>query len=330
MYSKTPVFILMASLLISSGGAWAQTSTSAFNLPHDPPIINVAQAQKVADGITVIPDNRINYVPNIGIIEGKDAILVIDTGLGKENGDKVFTYAKTIAGPRKIYVTTTHFHPEHSFGVSEFKDAIFVVNRKQAQEIAEKGQPYLAMFRNFGAVEKQALKDTVIGRPSVIYEKSMTLDLGDKQVQLLEMPAHTQGDQVVYVDGVVFLGDLVENRFYPIMPDRDSNGEQWIKVLDDVLALKPAISVPGHGALGDANLIKQVRDYLVNVRDQVSAAVRAGKTQEQTIEMLSPKLKALHPDWDNSVFIPYEISVFYAEISGEQLKLPDLLLDMQK
>ncbi|WXL26262.1 MBL fold metallo-hydrolase [Ectopseudomonas mendocina] len=331
MKIKTSAAILIANLFLVSASASAQTEASAFNLPHNPPVVDVSGAKKVSEGITIIPDSkRTNYVPNIGIIEGSDAILVIDTGMGSANGGKVYTYAQKVANGRKIYVTTTHFHPEHAFGVSAFKNAVYVANRKQAKEIDEKSEAYLAMFRNFGSVEKEALKDTVIARPTVIYDNTMTIDLGGKQAELIEMPAHTQGDQVIFVDGAVFLGDLVENRFYPIMPDADAHGEKWIKVLNDVLAHKPSISVPGHGDLSDASLIKEVRDYLIDARDLVAAAVHEGKTQDQALKELTPKLKALHPDWDNSVFIPYQISVFYAEQSGKELKLPDLLKDMQK
>ncbi|MFD1050146.1 hypothetical protein ACFQ1S_33800, partial [Kibdelosporangium lantanae] len=48
---------------------------------------------EVADGVHVILDNRTPLVPNVGIILGDDAALVVDTGLGPRNGAYVLDQA---------------------------------------------------------------------------------------------------------------------------------------------------------------------------------------------------------------------------------------------
>jgi alkyl sulfatase BDS1-like metallo-beta-lactamase superfamily hydrolase len=40
---------------------------------------------KIADNVYVIPDGRVNLVPNVGIIVGDKGILVVDTGMGPRN-----------------------------------------------------------------------------------------------------------------------------------------------------------------------------------------------------------------------------------------------------
>src|SRR3569833_875703 len=58
--------------------------------------------------------------PNIGIVVGNNAVLVVDTGLGPKNGE-TNTHTKTKHTPgRKVYLTTTHFHPEHASGDAGF------------------------------------------------------------------------------------------------------------------------------------------------------------------------------------------------------------------
>jgi hypothetical protein len=47
-------------------------------------------------------------------------------------------------------------------------------------------------------------------------------------------------------------GDVIVNRFFPIMPDADANGTNWIRMLERIEQLHPAIVVPGHGEVGDA------------------------------------------------------------------------------
>src|SRR5271170_545399 len=70
-----------------------------------PPIVRPDLAHKIAPGVTIIPDPHVIAVPNIGVIEGRDAVLVVDTGLGAENGRMVYEYARKIAGDRKLYLT---------------------------------------------------------------------------------------------------------------------------------------------------------------------------------------------------------------------------------
>ncbi len=57
--------------------------------------------------------------PNIGIVVGEKATLVVNTGLGPRKGATVARVAKRLAPDNKLYLTTTHFHPEHAGGVAE-------------------------------------------------------------------------------------------------------------------------------------------------------------------------------------------------------------------
>lgn len=79
------------------------------------------------------------------------AALVVDTGLGPRNGARVLAQAGCLAGDRPLYLTTTHFHPEHGFGAQAFAGAAtFIANRAQLDELRAKGPGYLAMFSGFG------------------------------------------------------------------------------------------------------------------------------------------------------------------------------------
>lgn len=51
------------------------------------PVADAANAREVADDVFVIGDHRVWLVPNIGIVLGSEAALVIDAGLGPANGD---------------------------------------------------------------------------------------------------------------------------------------------------------------------------------------------------------------------------------------------------
>jgi glyoxylase-like metal-dependent hydrolase (beta-lactamase superfamily II) len=298
---------------------------------NDPPVVRPATLRQIAPGVSVIPDPRINYVPNIGIIEGTDAILVVDVGMGTENGRQVYDKAKQVAKGRHIYLTTTHFHPEHTTGASAFPTENYIINQAQADEIADKSQAYVDLFRSFGTVERDALEGVQVVNAGKTYSGRTQIDLGGRTVQLIETPAHSRGDQLVFEpqSRVLFTGDLIEDRFFPIMPDEDTKPSEWIAVTQTMLALQPQIVVPGHGNLGSAQMVEEVQDYLRHVRDAVYELTDQGQSQEAITRALTPKLKKLKADWDNAVFIPYQIAAFYAERTGKPLNLPDLSADLQ-
>lgn len=50
-----------------------------------PPVVS-GNSEEVADGVFVIADRRVPLVPNIGVVVGESAALVVDTGMGPGNG----------------------------------------------------------------------------------------------------------------------------------------------------------------------------------------------------------------------------------------------------
>ena len=67
------------------------------------------------------------------------AVLVVDTGMGPVNAARVLESVEDIAAGRKIYLTTTHFHPEHSYGAATFApQATILMNKSQVDDIKNK------------------------------------------------------------------------------------------------------------------------------------------------------------------------------------------------
>ena len=233
-----------------------------------PPAPDVAPEgiTEIASDVFVIPDRRVPLVPNIGIVLGRDAALVIDTGMGPVNGRKVLEVAIRLAAGRRLILTITHFHPEHGFGAQAFKGAAHITyNRAQHDELQAKGEAYLGMFRPSARAWQKRSRRTDIVSPDETYDgASTTLDLGGRQVELRTWGlAHTRGDQVVWLpdEKIVFVGDLAEERIFPIFPwfppdDADLDAARWTAILGEIEGWGPKIVVPGHGNVGGLKILR--------------------------------------------------------------------------
>ena len=284
-----------------------------------------ADPVEIAPGVHVIPDRRVPLVPNVGVVAGGERTLVIDTGMGPRNGDRALAHARSLAAGTPLTLTITHFHPEHGFGAQSFAPvAQIVYNRTQLDELQRKGDAYVTLFRGFGPAVEEALEGVALVDPNETYEGELALDLGGVDVRLQEVGGgHTLGDQVVWLPEarILFTGDLVENRFFPIFPffppdDADVSGVRWIEVLEQLEALEPETVVPGHGEVGDAGLVAAVRGYLVELRDAVAGAVESGWSADRAAEELEPQILSRYPSWEQPEWVGFGIRAFHAELSS--------------
>ena len=102
------------------------------NAPEQNPLLG-ENTVKVSDHVWAIMG-----WPNIGIVVGENATLVVDTGLGPRNGATAAKVAKRLAPDNKLYLTTTHFHPEHAGGVSGFPAGTILIRPKVQQDEMDK------------------------------------------------------------------------------------------------------------------------------------------------------------------------------------------------
>jgi glyoxylase-like metal-dependent hydrolase (beta-lactamase superfamily II) len=287
-----------------------------------PPDIDPSGITELAAGVWIIPDRRVPLVPNVGIVVGEESALVVDVGMGLENGARVLGAAREVAGGRPLVVTTTHFHPEHAFGLQAFRgEARSLYNRSQLEELRAKGEAYVGMFRTFGPNVAAALEGVELVEPDEVYDDSTELDLGGRKAQLLTRGvAHTRGDEVVFLprERILFTGDLVESRIFPIYPwfppdDADVDGSRWIDVLRWLESLEPAHVVPGHGEIGDKSLIVTAREYHELLREETFREADAGADADAAVATIEPGIRERYPDWEQPEWIAFGIRCFHAE-----------------
>lgn len=294
-----------------------ETAPMGHNQSQPVPLVQENKTIKVSEHVYEIPDGRVNLVPNIGIIVGSRATLIVDAGMGPKNGEAVLREVAKVSKNPELFFTTTHFHPEHMTGGQAFPADTIVIRPEAQQEEVDRKQP--EFIRNFSrrTPEMKALLQDVKPRPpDIVFDHEAKLDLGGVTVRLLWLgAAHTRGDEFVLVedDSVLFTGDAVINRFFPIFPDADASGKNWLSILDKLDALHPRIVVPGHGGAGEASLIATEREYLQAVKQRVAALKSQGKSAEETAKLLTVEFRTKYPNWENPGWIADAVERFYAE-----------------
>lgn len=240
--------------------------------------------------------------PNIGIVVGGSATLVVDTGLGKPNGATAARVAKKLAPRNRLFLTTTHFHPEHVSGVLGFPSSTLLVrNRAQQEELDRYGEEMIRLFARQSDQWESLLTGEQLRDPDLIYDRELQLDLGGGvKARLLWLgAAHTKGDELVFVDpdATLVSGDVVQNKVSPYIYGEGGTAASWINAVEAASRLGALHVLPDHSPMGDGSLIDQERAFLVEIRDRALVLRREGISPEAAGERITNEFKQSRSDW---------------------------------
>ncbi|WP_394836435.1 MBL fold metallo-hydrolase [Pendulispora rubella] len=298
-YKNAALAVLVALTAVSCATVSSHVTSGASDMPA-PPFRDELLSEKtvkVSEHVWAI----IGF-PNIGIVVGENATLVVDTGLGRRNGATVAKVATKLAPNNRLFLTTTHFHPEHAGGVLGFPAGTVLIRDKvQQDEMDRHGEELIRMFADTKDQWKSLLTGEQLRAPDETFERERILDLGGGvTARLLWLgPAHTKGDELIFVepDKTLISGDVVQNKVGPFIYGEGGTPASWIAAVDEVAKLGPRHVVPDHSPIGDGSLVEQERALLVEVRDRAIALEREGVSAEQASRQIRGELTKKYPDW---------------------------------
>ena len=279
-------------------------------------MVNPDNLAKVSDHAWVITG-----FPNIGIVVGSKATLVIDTGMGTRKGQIVADSALRLSPKgQKLYLTTTHYHAEHAAGDAGFPPGTIVIRPKSQQaELESEGQKLVDLFSSRSEQDKELLKDYRARPANVLFDQSYRLDLGGVTVGLYWYgAAHTKTDELVMVepDSVLFSGDVVQNKTGPYFYCAECTPKSWSGVLEQIAKLKPKIVVPDHSAPGDGSLIAAEQSLMTDLVTRTKALKAEGKSVEETKHILAPEIQAKYAGWTGMGRLEDAIGRAYADANN--------------
>jgi len=253
--------------------------------------------------------------PNIAIVTGTRATLVVDTGLGPGNGATLARVAAKLSAPNaRLYLTTTHFHPEHAAGDAGFPPStILIRNEMQQREMDLHGAELLTTFSSRNAQWKELLSDVKPRTPDVLYNDEAKVDLGGATVRLFWFGgAHTKGDELIFVepDRTLVSGHVVQNKTVPNIAADGGTPGSWLAVLDKIAALNVLHVLPDHSAPGDGSLVTQEKAFMSDIRTRAQALKKQGVNVDDAGKQVSTELKTKYSDWPNTNVANFVKSVY--------------------
>ncbi|MBM3647752.1 MAG: MBL fold metallo-hydrolase [Alphaproteobacteria bacterium] len=164
------------------------------------------------------------------------------------------------------FVVYSHDHADHISGGEVWADTATVVAHDNAKEVI------------LGEKRPTAV-------PQVTLSDRATLELGGTVVELIYLGRNHSNNSLVMrfpKEKVIFAVDFIPVNSVAFRDFPDAYLDDWIDSLRRVEALEFDILAPGHGALGNKANVTAFRNYLEDLRAQVLAAARAGKSLDDT------------------------------------------------
>ncbi len=242
---------------------------------------NGVEIVKVRDGIHML------ISPNGGNVTastGEDGTFIVDDNL--EGRGSILTDAiKGLNGQDIKFILNTHYHFDHTGTNETFGEngAIIVAHDNVRERLSTK------QFISFFKKEMPALSKS--GLPVVTFAEGLNLHYNGDDVQIIHLPnAHTDGDSAAFFknQNVIVTGDTVFNGMYPFI-DAEHGGsiKGTLAAHDTLIALadEGTAIIPGHGPLMNKADLQAYRDALAAITANIGAAIKDGKTLEETIAM---------------------------------------------
>jgi glyoxylase-like metal-dependent hydrolase (beta-lactamase superfamily II) len=280
-----------------SGGIWRERPGAEAMAPATD-----APAQLIGDRMWMSPGMSNSYC-----VATSDGRVIINTGMGFEGVYHRRKYDDVAAGrTRAVVLTQGHF--DHVGGVDTFlepdgtTDVIAQANWRMWRDDNERLERFRSSNAAFAFIEpilaamQHAQKVGAAAAqskpsPTVTFEDSLELDIGDRRFEFLAVPGGETTDSLVIWlpdERIAFTGNLFGPLFghvpnlVTMRGDRYRDPLEYIRSIERVLALAPARLITGHfqpvdGAGRIADEITAMRDAMRIVHDQVIDGMNSGR-----------------------------------------------------
>lgn len=285
------------------------------------------ELQEIARDVYVcLQEDRGLGCSNSGLLN-RDGGVVVDTFWDLPHTRELMAqYARVWKEPARR-VVNTHHNGDHCWGNQLFTGAEIIGHRLCAEMMQKESSALLLGLQNADTSADPALHafatalrafdftGVVLTPPTTLIDDRLSLDVGGIRTELIYVgPAHTAGDVIVHLpeERIVFTGDVLFRLCTPI--GWEGTTERWCRALDEIVALDPAVVVPGHGPLCGVEGPREMKAYLEYVRDESKRFFEQGLTAIEASKRIDP---GPYASWTEPERLVFNVARAYRELQGE-------------
>jgi glyoxylase-like metal-dependent hydrolase (beta-lactamase superfamily II) len=217
------------------------------------------------------------FMSNAGFVVTDAGVVVFDALGTPALGEAMVAAIRRVTRQPIRRVVVSHYHADHVYGLQALKAAgAEIWAHRAAEQYFTSGLAQERLEQRRRDLAPWVDERTRVVRPDVWLDGDTDFRLGGITFRILFAEgAHSPEDIMLEVveDRLLFAGDLVFAGRVPFVGNADSRG--WLKAMDKMIAVRPAIAVPGHGPVSrnvERDLVT-TRDYLVYLRESMGRAV---------------------------------------------------------
>lgn len=244
------------------------------------------EIQQVTDNVYALvgqrgPMSKWNFGTNatFGVVVTDEGVVLIDPGASDHAARYIHKTIQKITDKPVVLVVDTGSEDLRWLGNAYFKSlgAKIITSRVALKEQKLRADDQISRLDNYIFPKFSAGTTDVYA--DEVFDKVKTLTIGNTQFVLTYSGhGYMPGDFYVWLpeQSIVFSGDFISTQRM-LAVAQDSNTKKWIKVFEEIEALKPEHIVPGHGHATD---IKKARadtyTFLKTLRSSVKTFMKQG------------------------------------------------------
>ena len=225
---------------------------------------------EIADGVLVHQSATLES--NAVVVRGDAGLLLVDPGLTSDELSGLASDLRRLGQP-VVAGFATHPHWDHVLWHDDFGDAPRYGSELCASELRDLFASPAWRDRVAGALPPEIADavpiDDLFGQVTAL--SAATIPWDGPVVRLIEHQGHARGHAALVIEssGVLIAGDMLSDKFVPILSRAESAIDDYLDALDLLQAAGAVVVVPGHGSVGTdvQNRIDLDRAYVLALRD---------------------------------------------------------------
>jgi glyoxylase-like metal-dependent hydrolase (beta-lactamase superfamily II) len=261
-----------------------------------PPPLNPTGAKletrEVFPGVYALLSGK-TAVDNSGFIVGDRGVLVVDSHINGTMARQIQDEVKRVTSKPILFLVNTNYHGDHTFGNYAFPPTTWIVANWRTEKIMRDFDEEKEFLLPTVEGDRSVYADVRLRLPEILFDNCLRLDIGGRLVEIWYFgPGNTDGDTVVYVPDakVAWTGNLIlgAGTIPAVLEGRPGEYLETIARFERTLEIERI--VPGHGPMTSPVAFGRYMRYLSELIEAVHTEIRAGRSLEETIEII--------PLWD--------------------------------